>query len=251
MTPTSPVQAKRRISRKVVVAIAVVAIIAVAGGGFGLWYILVGPSGPPTVDSGAPVIPASANVPAPASMDGTWTVDESLGSIGDGSASFVGYRVREQLVGVGGHTAVGRTTKVTGTMALSGTTVSNVSITADLTALASDDSLRDGQLSHQAIDTSDFPTATFKTTSPIALGSLPADGVVISATAQGDLTIHGVTKSVQIPLQAMRKGGIIAVSGSLPIAFADYGFSGPNSFSVLSVDDHGTMELHLLFTTGG
>ena len=64
----------------------------------------------------------------------------------------------------------------------------------------------------------------------------------------GDLTIHGVTKPVDINLQAQRQGGIIAVSGTLPVVFADYGFDGPNSFSVLSVDNHGTMELHLLFT---
>jgi hypothetical protein len=53
---------------------------------------------------------------------------------------------------------------------------------------------------------------------------------------------------VTIPLQAARRGGIIAVSGTLPIVFADYSIQKPNSFSVLSVDDHGTMELHLLFT---
>jgi hypothetical protein len=38
------------------------------------------------------------------------------------------------------------------------------------------------------------------------------------------------------------------VAGSLPIVFTDYGFSGPNSFAVVSVNDHGIMELHLLFT---
>jgi hypothetical protein len=53
---------------------------------------------------------------------------------------------------------------------------------------------------------------------------------------------------VTIPLQATRQGGIIAVAGSLPIVFSDYGIAKPNSFSVLSVDVHGTMELHLLFT---
>jgi hypothetical protein len=52
---------------------------------------------------------------------------------------------------------------------------------------------------------------------------------------------------VTIPLQAIRSGGIIAVTGTLPIVFSDYSIQKPNSFSVLSVDDHGTMELHLLF----
>ena len=248
MTPLSPGPAPRRFNRKLVVAIGAVLVLAIAGGGFGLWYVLVGPAGPAAA---APVIPADANVAAPASMNGTWTVNDTLGSVNDATASWVGYRVQEKLVGVGGHTAVGRTLKVTGSMTLNGSKVDTVSMTADLTALASDDSLRDGQLHSQAIDTDQFPTATFKSAEPIDLGSLPADGTIVSATAKGSLTIHGVTKSVDIPLQAMRKGGIIAVAGSLPIVFADYGFPGPTSFSVLTVDDHGTMELHLLFTKSG
>jgi polyisoprenoid-binding protein YceI len=185
---------------------------------------------------------------APASLDGSWNVDTSMGSIADGSASFVGYRVQEQLVGVGGHTAVGRTPKVTGSMTLSGAVVSDVKITADMTALASDDSHRDDQLRRQAIETDNFPTATFTTTGSIDLGTLPADGTAVSVNATGTLTLHGVSKTVAIPLQAIRSGGIIAVTGTLPIVFSDFSIQKPNSFSVLSVDDHGTMELHLLFT---
>ena len=230
------------------IVVGLILVAAVAGGAYGLWYILVGPSSPTAVGAASPAIPSGPAIAAPASLDGTWNVDTSRGSIGDGTASFVGYRVQEQLVGVGGHTAVGRTPKVTGSLTLAGSTVSAVSITADLTVLASDSSQRDDQLRRQAIQTDTFPSATFKLTQPIDLGSLPADGVTVGATATGDLTIHGVTRSVQISLSAQRQGGIIAVAGSLPIVFGDYGFAGPSSFAVVSVNDHGTMELHLLFT---
>jgi polyisoprenoid-binding protein YceI len=70
----------------------------------------------------------------------------------------------------------------------------------------------------------------------------------VSASTSGELTLHGVTRTVTIALQAMRRGGVIAVAGSLPIVFSDYSIVKPNSFSVLTVDDHGIMELHLLFT---
>lgn len=133
-------------------------------------------------------------------------------------------------------------------MTLAGSTVSAVSVTADLTTLTSDSNQRDDQLRRQAIQTDSFPTATFTLTQPIALGSLPADGSSASATATGKLTIHGTSRDVQISLQAQRKGGIIAVAGSIPIVFGDYGFQGPSSFAVVSVNDHGTMEFHLLFT---
>jgi polyisoprenoid-binding protein YceI len=232
------------------VVVAAIAIVGLVGGGYGLWYVLVGPSSLAAVSSAPPALPSGAGaVPtAPGSLDGTWTVNTSLGTITDATASFAGYRVQEQLVGVGGTTAVGRTTKVSGSMTLTGAVVSNVEITADLTALASDNQNRDGQLRREALETNSFPTATFKLTGSIDLGTLPADGTTAKANATGDLTLHGVTKSVTIALQATRQGGIIAVTGSLPIVFADYSIQKPTSFSVLSVDDHGIMELHLLFT---
>jgi polyisoprenoid-binding protein YceI len=247
--PLSPTAKQSHGNRNLLLVVAAVFVIAaVAAGGYGLWYILIGPAAPGAVSGGAPVIPAGASVPAPASLDGSWQVNTSLGSMNDFSASWTGYRVKEQLVGVGGHTAVGRTPKVSGSMTLTGSIVSDVQITADLTALASDSPQRDDQLRRQAINTDTFPTTMFKTIQPIDLGTLPADGKSVAVTATGALSLHGVTKTVQISLQAVRQGGIIAVAGSVPIVFADYGFPGPNSFSVVSVEDHGIMELHLLFT---
>jgi polyisoprenoid-binding protein YceI len=117
-----------------------------------------------------------------------------------------------------------------------------------MTALVSDNDQRDNQLRSQAIQTDTFPTSTFKMTAPIDLGTLPAEGKTTQATATGALTLHGVTKTVTIDLAVQRQGGIIAVAGSLPIVFADWSIEKPTSFSVLSVDDHGIMELHLLFT---
>lgn len=70
----------------------------------------------------------------------------------------------------------------------------------------------------------------------------------MNVTATGDLTLHGVTKSVQIPLRARLGTDRVALIGSLDITFADYGIEKPNSFLVLSVDDHGTLELQLLLT---
>ena len=249
--PTSPTAAINRPHRNrnlLLVLLAVLVVAAVAAGGYGLWYILVGPSSPTAVGSDAPVIPTGAAVAAPTSLDGTWNVATSLGTVDDGTATFVGYRIQEQLVGVGGHTAAGRTPKVTGSMSLSGSVVDNVQITADMTALVSDNDQRDNQLRRQAIETDSFPTSMFKTIAPIDLGTLPAKGKTVHTTATGALTIHGVTKTVTIDLAVQRQGGIIAVAGSVPILFSDWSIQKPNSFSVLTVDDHGIMEFHLLFT---
>jgi polyisoprenoid-binding protein YceI len=173
------------------------------------------------------------------SLAGTWTLAQS----GD---SFVGYRVNEELARIGSTTAVGRTKNITATLQFDGKTITDVQITADLTTLTSDQTMRDNALKSQALETSKYPTATFKLTQPITLDSVPAEGQTISVTAVGDLTIHGVTKSVSIPLQGQLTNGYVVVVGSLTIPFADYNIAAPRSFSVLSVEDHGTMELQVV-----
>jgi polyisoprenoid-binding protein YceI len=249
-----------RNSRRRPLLIAGVVLLAVlAVGGYGLWYLFLQPAGPAAIaDTSLPAVPTAtsgASQPVGASqplgsggIDGTWNVDTSIGSFADSTSSFVGYRVQEQLASIGANTAVGRTPNVTGSMTITGTQVTAATITADLTTLQSDDQRRDGQLARQGIQTSQFPTATFKLTSPIDLGSVPADGQEIQVTATGQLTLHGQTKDVQIPLKARLSGSTITISGSLPIVFADYGIQKPNSFAVLSIADEGTMELQLFFT---
>ena len=254
------------------VRLLVVAVLAVAaiGIGAGLWVLFVRGTPPPpvgaaTASPGASrAVPASAgpaattgtadttapaNTGAPGSAD-TWTVDASIGSFSDFSSSFVGYRVDETLAGNEANTAVGRTPGVTGTLALDGSTITRVEISADLTQLASDDSRRDGRLRDQAIETSRFPTATFRLTQPIDLGSVPADGATFDVTATGELTLHGVTRTVGIPLHAVVSGDVVTVTGSIEIAFADYAIEKPTSFLVLSIEDHGIMELQLHFRRG-
>lgn len=236
--------------RTVTVLVAALLVAMLVAGGYGIWYLFLRPAGPAAVDASSAALPSSLPSSAPLSggVDGTWQVDTSIGTAADLSdASFVGYRVQEQLAGIGANTAVGRTSKVTGSLTITGSQVSAVTIEADLTALQSDDNNRDRQLGNQGIQTNQFPTATFKLTSPLDLGSVPTDGQQVSATAKGELTLHGQTKAVEIPLTATRSGSIIVVRGSLQITFADYGIDKPNSFKVLSIDDHGTMELQLFF----
>ena len=247
----------RRSPLTVVLAVALLAVIAIGGGG--LWYLFLREAGPAAVGDPSAAPGASSGVTLPegscapsssgstAGLDGAWTVDPSIGSFSDFSDSFVGYRVKEQLAGIGANTAVGRTPNVTGSLTLAGTSITDAQVSADLTTLQSDDSRRDGQLSHQGIATSSFPMATFKLTAPVQLVAVPADCVAITATATGDLTLHGVTKSVQVTFQAERSGGVVTVTGSTNVVFADFGFEGPSSFAVLSVEDHGVMEFQVHF----
>jgi polyisoprenoid-binding protein YceI len=240
-----------------IVALAALVALVVAGGA--VWYFVFRDDAPAEVsleratrsldDAKSDTTSTSGGADAKsAGLDGTWNVDQTIGSFTDFSSSFAGFRVEEQLVGIGAKTAVGRTPKVTGTMTITGTTVPNASFEVDMTTLTTDDGRRDNAIRTQAIETSRFPKATFVLTQPIALGSLPADGQQIQVDAIGSLTLHGVTKTVTIPLQAQRKDNVIAVVGSLEVPFSDYSISQPRAASVLSVEDKGTIEIQLFFT---
>lgn len=182
-------------------------------------------------------------------VGGTWNVDTSIGefSFEDSTGTFAGFRVAEELSGVGSTTAVGRTPEVTGTLEIDGTTVQAATITADMSALTTNDSRRDGR-ARDALETDQFPEATFTLTSPIELGAEAASGEPVAVDAPGDLTIHGVTKPVTVPLDAQLVDGTIVVTGTLDVTFSDYGVELPTAPIVLSLDDNGQIELQLFFT---
>jgi len=206
-----------------------------------------------TDDSVETVATAGNTTTAPAAassgIDGNWDVDDTVGefSFENSTGTFVGFRVDEELSSIGSTTAVGRTPAVTGTMTIAGTTVTAASIEADMTKLTTNNSRRDGP-ARGALGTRQFPTATFELTAPIELGDAAATGAKTSVNATGDLTIKGVTKSVQFPLEAQLAGDTVVVVGSLDILFSDYGISVPRAPIVLSVEDHGPIELQLFFT---
>jgi polyisoprenoid-binding protein YceI len=178
---------------------------------------------------------ATAGSPTAAASGATrWTATEG---------SIVGYRVDEILNGQSA-TAVGRTSDVTGEVALDGAKVTEASFTADLTTVKSDSSRRDGQFQGRIMDTATHPTATFQLTQPIDLGEPPADGKVVSAKATGDLTLRGTTKSVVIDLQAKRTGNAAEISGSIPIVFAEFDIPNP-SIGPVRTEDHGELEVLL------
>lgn len=72
----------------------------------------------------------------------------------------------------------------------------------------------------------------------------------MTADAVGELTVHGVTKDVIVPVEARWTGEQIEVVASFDVRLADFDIEPPTGFLVLSVADQGTIELHLLFDRG-
>jgi polyisoprenoid-binding protein YceI len=235
---------------KVLIAAAIVIVVLVGGG---LWWYLKDDAPEAVsldaavdqVDGGA----ATDTTEAGSAIDGTWTIDAETGAFDFETATgtFAGFRVNEELAGIGAATAVGRTGDVTGDFTVQGTTVTEASFEVDLTTITTNESRRDNRV-QDALETSRFPTATFTLTEPLELGDEAADGQSVSVTAAGDLTIHGETQKVDFPLEAQLVDGTVVLVGSLDLTFSDYGVEAPTSPIALSVDDNGILELQFLLT---
>lgn len=206
----------------------------------------------PSASPGAVASPLGSGDPGiaePVGIDGTWRLDTSLGDFADFSSAWVGFRVAEVLNRIGEAEAVGRTPVVSGSLQVSGTVIESVLIEADLTTITSDRSRRDRPI-QLALETREFPMATFESSGPVDLGTLPVEGEPFQATVPGTLTVHGVGQRVEIDLTAQQVGESVAVVGALPFDFTTFGIEMPSAPIVVSVQDEGNLEWQLYFTRG-
>jgi polyisoprenoid-binding protein YceI len=227
----------RRIWKWLVGAVAVGVPLIVALGLVGWFFFLKSDAAPRASIKLTPTV-----APSESGVEGSWSL-----AAGD-AESFVGYRVTEKLPGaVIEQETTGRTNNVTATLEIRGTAVTEVTATADLRDLTSDNSLRDSHIRDDGLESNKFPFATFELTQPIEFGPLPEPGKTVTARATGAFTLHGVTRKVKVPVQGRWDGERIQVVGSLPIVFADYDMTPPEVPVVASVDDKGEMEFQLFF----
>ena len=118
----------------------------------------------------------------------------------------------------------------------------------DTTTIASDKSQRDNRLRTEGLQTDSYPTASFTLTQPVAIPVAAISGTSSDLTLIGELTLHGVTKSVQIPVKAQLANGAIQVAGSISFPLSDFGMTAPNIGGfIVSIADQGTLEFVIVF----
>ena len=178
---------------------------------------------------------SATTVAGAASADGSWTV---------GPGSVVGYRVNEVVFGQRGE-AVGRTSSITGSAEIAGSTLQTASFTVDMRSVSSDQERRDRQFHGRIMDTATHPTAAFRATGPVELGARPGSGEQRTVEVPGELTIRGTTKPVTARLTARYDGSVIEVSGAIPINFAEWSIPNPSFGNAVATEDHGLLELLL------
>ncbi len=178
----------------------------------------------------------SASAAAPVGpLDGTWQVT---------SGSVAGFRIQQTVLGLTSD-VVGRTDDITGTVVIAGSQVTTASLRINVLALTSA-----GKPAPQfgiSLDTQHHPDAIVGLARPVTLDDPFASGATTTVTAAGQLTLHGVTRTVTVPLSARRDAANMEVAGSIPVTFADWGIAGPKGYGMLgSLADHGVAEFLLV-----
>jgi polyisoprenoid-binding protein YceI len=236
-------------NRRTLIAAIVAGALVLGAAGVGILYFVVFAGSSPQKLALSSATPSASGTASSASTPGagTWTLD---------TGSQAGYRVREKLASLSAPSdAVGRTTAITGTLTLSqeagAYTVGAAAFTVDVSKLTSDQARRDQRIHSQGLESDRYPTATFQLTSPIALPADAAGGQTIHVSATGALTIHGVTKTVTIPIDARLTGSKIELVGSITFPFSQFGMTPPSIGGFVTVQDNATMEFQLLLTPQG
>lgn len=190
--------------------------------GAGTAAVPVAAPAPSSSVAGSPGAPTTASpsttvavVAAQDAIAGSWTV---------GVGSQARYGIDDTVLGQTSR-VVGSTSDVSGSMQITGTTVSAVHVVVDMAAV------RCGCV-HDAmyprlLETGKYPTATFDLSSPIDLSAVPSPGTILSVPVTGNFTIHGVTRTTTFTLQATDINGRIAVKGSIPVSYKEFSIVPP------------------------
>ncbi len=223
--------------------------LLVLGGGVTYAYFFSGLRQSPAVLALATPTPSATASASASAGTGTWTIV---------TGSLVGYRVNEQFVGQSSaHQAVARTGEVTGkvVIAQSGGTyeMTSTTITVQLANLASVDSVagynvtnRD-RIVQRSLEVSSFPTASF-TAQSVALPAGVDTGQAVNITVPGQLTVHGVTKTVTANLQLRVTGTTAQIAGTINTNMTEFGVS-PPSIGFTTVQPAVTIEFSLNLTS--
>jgi len=220
-----------------VAALALLLLLQVACGG------AASPSPSAAVVTNSPTAsPAATATNAPQANAMTWNVDPS---------SKATIKVREQLVRL--PSPIDALINITGaqgafTLNPDGTFAANSKISVDMTTVTTDDRQRTDSIKRDPLEVTRFRTSELVPKTAIGLTlPLPSSGE-FTFKLIGDLSLHGVTKTVTFDVRATRADGkLTAIATASPSwKFGDFGMQPPTSFSVLSIVDEIRMEFALV-----
>jgi polyisoprenoid-binding protein YceI len=141
----------------------------------------------------------------------------------------------------------GKTGDVTGTIVADPANLStgSVQVAINMDTLDTGNSLRNKEMRERYLETNKFGTATFKSVSVTGPASIAANQPA-DINVTGDLTLHGVTKRMTIPVRVvLLPDGRIHATTSFKVHMPDFGISVPHNILV-TVNDEVPVRLDVL-----
>ena len=155
----------------------------------------------------------------------------TLFSIGNDGKSWVGFHLEDTIEEIDADTK-----KVSGTIDVdpANLAAASVNLTVDTASLDSGMKMRDDDMRETYLETKKYPTATFKSTAVTGPASIAA-GQSADLRVAGDLTLHGVTRRIVVPVRVTLESPKRAhVTSKFTIRMSDYDVTVPQKL-VLSV----------------
>lgn len=155
----------------------------------------------------------------------------TLFSLGNDGKSWVGFHLEDTIEEIDADTK-----KVFGTIDAdpANLATATVTLTVDTASLDSGMKMRDDDMRDTYLETNKYPTATFKSTAVSGAASV-APGQSADLKVAGDLTLHGVTRRIVVPVHLTLESPKRAhLTSKFTIRMTDYNVTVPQKL-VLSV----------------
>lgn len=121
-----------------------------------------------------------------------------------------------------------------------------VNLVIDATTYDSGSDHRDRKILSSSLETGQYPTITFASTR-IGNVNVAAPGAMGTATVTGDLTLHGTTRQISVPVSiTMSPDGIFGADGSVTFDYTDYGVKVPRLMFAVAAGREVTITFHIV-----
>jgi polyisoprenoid-binding protein YceI len=122
----------------------------------------------------------------------------------------------------------------------------HVNLVIDPTTYNSGSDHRDRAILSSSLETARYPTITFDSTR-VENVNVVAPGAMGSATVVGNLTLHGTTRQISVPVNlAMSPEGVFSGDGSVTFDYTDYGVKVPRLLFAIPAGRQVTITFHIV-----
>jgi polyisoprenoid-binding protein YceI len=160
-------------------------------------------------------------------------------------------------------TIVGKTAEIVGIVDVDPTDVSTAKarFEVDLATLKTGIDMRDTHMREQYLEVAKYPKAIFELTKVVKNSQTTLDDMKpVDLTVEGNFTVHGVTKTITIPMKvtyfkesegtkSRLPGDIVHVQANWDLLLSDYAINRPQ-FIILKLDDKQAIDIDVFASTG-